>query len=91
MVTELLPVGRKKDIMNSFTPIEVAIDEYGEREAELAELHAELESLSEFAGVCCGMACSCYDNLMIDIANKQIQLDALLFVIQLLSTSLEQL
>jgi hypothetical protein len=77
--------------MNSFTPIEVAIDEYGERHAELAELHAELESYKEFAGVCCGMACSCYNNLLIDIANKQTQLDALLLEIQLASTSLEQL
>ena len=33
--------------MNSFTPIEVAIDEFGERQAELAELHAELESLKK--------------------------------------------
>lgn len=63
--------------MNSFTPIEIAIDEFGEREAELAELHGELENYQEFAGVCCGMACSCYDNLVIDIANKQKQLDDL--------------
>ena len=77
--------------MKAFTPIEVAMDEYVEREAELMWLHDELESLSEFAGVCCGMACSCYDNLVIDIAIKQTQLDALLLEIQLSSTSLEQL
>lgn len=77
--------------MNSFTPIEVAIDELDERNAELAGLHGVLESLSEFAGVCCGMACSCYDNLLIDIAIKQTQIDALQLEIQLASTSLEQL
>lgn len=77
--------------MNSFTPIEVAIDEFENRTDELVELHAELQSYKEFAGVCCGMACSCYDNLVIDIANKQTQLDALQLEIQLASTSLEQL
>lgn len=64
-------------MFDDYTPIELAMDEYGDREAELAELHGELESLSEFAGVCCGMACSCYDNLVIDIANKQAKCDEL--------------
>ena len=88
--------------MNSFTPIEVAIDELAERQAELAELHAELENYKEFAVQCCDLACSCYDNFLIDIADKQTkydalsleiqtQLDALLLEIQLASKSLEQL
>lgn len=34
--------------MNSFTPIEVAIDEFEYRTDELVELRAELESLKEF-------------------------------------------
>ena len=64
-------------MFDDYTPIEIAIDEFADRTDELVELHAELESLSEFAGVCCGMACSCYDNLLIDIANKREKCDAL--------------
>ena len=64
-------------MFNDCTPIEIAIDEFCDRTDELVELHAELESLKEFGGVCCGMACSCYDNLLIDIANKDAKCDEL--------------
>jgi hypothetical protein len=64
-------------MFNDCTPIELAIDELGQRHEELAELHAELENLKEFAGVCCGMACSCYDNLLNDITAKQAKHDVL--------------
>jgi len=77
--------------MKAFTPIEIAIDEWADLNDELINLHHELENLKEFAGVCCGMACSCYDNLVIDIANKNAKCDALLLEIQLAQASLKQL
>jgi hypothetical protein len=43
----------------------------------VADIDYIIGLLEDYEGDCCGMACSCYDNMLIDIQNCQDQLRVL--------------
>lgn len=46
----------------------------------VAVIDGIIGQLDDYDGDCCGMACSCYDNMLIDIQNGQDQLKVLGYV-----------
>lgn len=46
----------------------------------VANINDIVGQLENYEGDCCGMACSCYDNLLIDIQNCQDELKVLGYV-----------